>query len=52
MIDNFWLRIAVASLSATPVYSLLKMASFKFFLEVYKPFPLVHAEYRSYYKNA
>ena len=50
MIDNFWLRIAVASLSATPVYSFLKMASFKFFLEVYKPFPLVRFEYHSYYR--
>ena len=49
MIDHFWLRITVASLSATPVYAFLKMASFKFFLEVYKPFPLVRAEYRDYY---
>lgn len=52
MIDSFWLRITVASLSATPVYSFLKMASFKFFLEVYKPFPLVRGEYRSYYQSA
>ena len=50
MIDSFWLRITVASLSATPVYSFLKMASFKFFLEVYKPFPLVRAEYSTYYQ--
>jgi len=51
LIDNFWLRITVASLSATPVYSFLKMASFKFFLEVYKPFSLVRAEYRFYYES-
>ena len=50
MIDHFWLRITVASLSATPVYAFLKMATFKFFLEVYKPFPIVTSEYRSYYK--
>ncbi len=50
MIDHFWLRITVASLSATPVYAFLKMASFKFFLEVYKPFSLVRAEYNSYYQ--
>jgi hypothetical protein len=52
MIDNFWLRIAIASLSATPVYSFLKMASFKFFLEVYKPFPLVREEYSAYYQTS
>lgn len=50
MIDHFWLRITVASLSATPVYAFLKMASFKFFLEVYKPFSLVRGEYRSYFQ--
>jgi len=50
LIDNFWVRITVASLSATPVYSFLKMASFKFFLEVYRPYHLVRNEYRTYYR--
>ncbi len=49
MLDSFWLRLLVASLSATPVYAYLKMATFKFFLMVYEPFPLVRAEYRQYY---
>lgn len=49
MIDSFWLRIAVAALSATPVYAYLKMASFKFFLEVYRPYDLVRQEYGRYY---
>ena len=49
LIDNFWLRMTIASLSATPVYSYLKMASFKFFLEVYGAYPLVHQEYGDYY---
>lgn len=48
-IDNFLLRIAVAALSATPVYAYLKMASFKFFLEAYHPYGLVRQEYRDYY---
>jgi len=51
LIDNFWVRISVASLSATPVYSFLKMASFKFFLEVYRPYQLVRNEYRTYYRS-
>ncbi|MGD9369677.1 MAG: hypothetical protein PVH87_28455, partial [Desulfobacteraceae bacterium] len=49
LIDSFWLRIAVAALSATPVYAYLKMASFKFFLEVYRPYDLVRQEYSRYY---
>ncbi len=49
MIDSFWLRMVVATLSATPVYSYLKMASFKFFLEAYSPYDLVREEYRRYY---
>lgn len=51
LIDNFWLRIFIASVSATPVYSYLKMASFKMFLEVYRPYPLVEQEYKAYYKK-
>lgn len=48
-IDNFWLRIGVASLFAAPAYSYVKMASFKFFLEVYRPYPRVYEEFREYY---
>jgi hypothetical protein len=49
LIDSFWLRIAVAALSATPVYAYLKMASFKFFLEAYNSYGLVRQEYHRYY---
>lgn len=49
MIPSFWLRITVASLSATPVYAFLKMATFKFFLEIYGGFPLVREEYADYF---
>lgn len=49
LVDIYLLKIAVAGLIATPFYSLLKMASFKFFLEIYRPFPLVQSEYTSYY---
>ncbi|MEJ2639003.1 MAG: hypothetical protein P8010_05455 [Desulfosarcinaceae bacterium] len=48
-VDPFWLRILAATLLATPVYSYLKMASFKFFLEIYRIYPLVRGEYASYY---
>jgi hypothetical protein len=48
-LDSFWLRVGIAALFAAPVYSYVKMATFKFFLEMYKPFRLVHEEYRSYY---
>jgi hypothetical protein len=48
-IDNFLLRILLAAILATPVYSYLKMASFKFFLILYQKFPLVIQEYESYY---
>ena len=50
-VETYWLRIVAATLLATPVYSYLKMASFKFFLEVYKPYPLVRQEYADYYRN-
>jgi hypothetical protein len=48
-LDIFWLRILLAGLIATPLYSFLKMASFKFFLQLFRPFPLVRAEYQDYY---
>lgn len=51
LMDVFWVRVLTASLLATPVYSYLKMASFKFFLEIYRPFPLVQEEYRTYYRK-
>ncbi|MBF0278576.1 MAG: hypothetical protein HQM13_12325 [SAR324 cluster bacterium] len=47
-VENFWLRIILSGFSATPVYSYVKMASFKFFLEIYRPFSLVQAEYQKY----
>jgi hypothetical protein len=48
-IDNLWMRLLVASLIAAPAYSYVKMASFKFFLEVYRKYPRVHDEFREYY---
>jgi hypothetical protein len=50
-LDNFILRILLAALLATPVYSYLKMASFKFFLVLYERFALVKQEYDSYYRQ-
>ena len=50
-VDHYFLRIGLASLSATPVYSYVKMASFKFFLEIYQGFPLVKQEYAMYFKG-
>jgi hypothetical protein len=50
-VDIFLLRIFLAALLATPVYSYLKMASFKFFLVLYERFPLVKQEFESYYKK-
>jgi hypothetical protein len=48
--DNFWIRMLIAALSATPVYAYLKMASFKFFLFTYSRFPLVREEYQAYFQ--
>lgn len=48
-IENLWARLFVASLFAAPAYSYVKMASFKFFLEVYRKYPRVHDEFREYY---
>ena len=50
-VDNYPLRIMLAATLATPAYSYLKMASFKFFLVVYARFPLVRREYRTYYRQ-
>lgn len=50
-IPVFWMRITIASLSATPVYAFLKMATFKFFLELYGRFPLVREEYADYFDS-
>jgi hypothetical protein len=44
-----WLRIPLAGVVATPVYSYLKMASFKFFLYAYGDIPEVQMEYEDYY---
>lgn len=49
--DNAVIRITIAGLIATPFYSFLKMASFKFFLFIYQPYPLVAEEYASYYQT-
>ena len=50
-VNSFTLRILLAALLATPVYSYLKMASFKFFLILYEKYPLVQQEYESYYQQ-
>jgi hypothetical protein len=49
--DIAWLRILLAGMLATPVYSYLKMVTFKFFLEVYKGYDLVREEYAVYYNS-
>lgn len=50
-IDLYFLQILLAAVLATPVYSYLKMASFKFFLVVYMPYKLVQQEYDLYYRQ-
>ncbi|MDT8445518.1 MAG: hypothetical protein RRB13_01320 [bacterium] len=50
-IESFPLRMLVAALSATPVYSFVKMASFKFFLFLYRDYPEVKEEYARYYEE-
>jgi hypothetical protein len=52
LVDLYWLRILAAGLLATPVYSYLKMVTFKFFLAVYSDTPLVRQEYAAYYDSA
>lgn len=49
--DQAVLRIALAGIIATPFYSFLKMASFKYFLFVYRPYVLVREEYETYYRS-
>ncbi len=51
VVESFWIRLTMATLIATPVYSYLKMISFKFFLEIYGEFPLVQQEYLEYYQQ-
>ena len=46
-----WLRILIAGITATAVYSYLKMATFKFFLQMYRKFPQVQQEYEAYYES-
>jgi hypothetical protein len=48
-LDHTWLRIPLAAMVATPVYSYLKMLSFKFFLMVYGRFDLVRREYPDHF---
>lgn len=40
------LRILLADFVAAPAYSDVKLASFKFFMEMYRSYPLVHEEDR------
>jgi len=46
--DNVLLRTFLACLSITPSYSYLKMASFKYFLFIYSPYPLIQEEFKDY----
>ena len=50
-LDSAWLRIVLAGLIASPVYSFLKMCSFKFFLHVYQDYPEVREEYHQYFQQ-
>jgi hypothetical protein len=47
-LDNVLLRTLLACASITPSYSYLKMASFKFFLYIYSPYPLIQREFKDY----
>ena len=49
-VENLPLRIFLASLSAAPAYSNVKMATVKFFLEVYGPYPEIRREYSEYFE--
>ena len=49
-VENLPLRILLASLSAAPAFSYVKMATFKFFLEVYRPYPEIRREYPEYFE--
>ena len=50
-VENLPLRILLASLSAAPAYSYVKMATFKFFLEVYRPYSEIRREYPEYFES-
>lgn len=50
-VPHFGLRMFLAACSATPVYSFVKMASFKFFLYLYRHEPEVRQEYAAYYEE-
>ena len=49
-IDHPVIRIVLLCLSITPTYSYLKMASFKFFLFIYRSEPLIEEEFKDYYQ--
>ena len=49
-VENLPLRILLASLSAAPAYFYVKMATFKFFPEVYRPYPEIRREYPEYFE--
>lgn len=49
LIPWFAVRIFVGGLSMILVYPYLKMATFKFFLQVYEKYPAVRREYAGYY---
>jgi hypothetical protein len=48
-VENYPLRIMLAGLLATTVYAYLKMATFKFFLFLYRNAKMVNEEYPQYY---
>jgi hypothetical protein len=48
-VETVWLRLLLGLIVAAPVYSYLKMVSFKFFLELYRDCPLVYFEYSDYF---
>jgi len=50
-IEPYLLKITLAAISATPVYSFVKMASFKFFLFLYRDAVEVRKEYAQYYEQ-
>jgi hypothetical protein len=50
-VENVLLRLLLGLMVAAPVYSYLKMVSFKFFLELYRDCPLVYSEYCDYFTS-
>ena len=50
-IENFIAKILISTISALPVYSYVKMATFKFFLEVYLVYPEIKNEYLDYFSK-